>query len=291
MIMTNSPQKSVLLAGCGDIGLYLGQQLQQAGYQVIGLKRSPLENPPFPMVYADLLAPDSLGELAEQYDFIVYTATPSSMTPQAYEDAYVNGLKHLMSATQPPAHRLLLVSSTGVYHQSAGEWVDESCATYPERFSGKILLQSEQIALSQWPTTVIRFAGIYGPGRLRLINKVQRGEPVSEVPASFTNRIFRDDCAGMLAFLMVQSAAGQPLDSVYIGCDDAPVTDVEVLDYIADCMALPRLPRAEPQQPAGTAQNKRCCNDRIKSLGYGFAYPSYREGYERILREAGLLRC
>ena len=285
-------EKTVLLAGCGDIGMHLGRLLQKKGFQVTGLKRSPMEDAPFAMIYADLQKPETLTQLAPRYDFIVYTATPGSMTPQAYQDTYVTGLENLMAATAEPAQHLLLVSSTGVYQQSQGEWVDETSVTEPQRFSGKTLLQSEQVALTQWPcTVVVRFAGIYGPGRLRLIRKVKSGEPVCDEPPKYTNRIFRDDCVGMLAFLMEKAGAGVALEPVYLGCDDAAVTDVEVLDFIADQLAVPRLPRI-PREPAPDGepvnQNKRCSNERIKSLGYQFQYPSYREGYQRILEEAGL---
>ena len=280
----------MLLAGCGDIGMHLGQMLQEQGFQVTGLKRSPIKDAPFAMIYGDLQKPETLTELAPLYDFIVYTATPGSMTPQAYQDTYVTGLKNLMAATTEPAQHLLLVSSTGVYQQSQGEWVDETSTTEPQRFSGKTLLQSEQLASGGWPSTVVvRFAGIYGPGRLRLIRKVQAGEPVSDEPPKYTNRIFRDDCVKMLAFLMAESLKGTPLESVYLGCDDAPVTDVEVLDFIADRMGLPRLPRTAAPEGETVNQNKRCSNQRIKNLGYEFLYPGYREGYERILHEAGLV--
>ena len=288
--MTKTTGKTVLLAGCGDIGLALGKLLGQQGYEVTGLKRTRLADPPFAMIYGDLLDPQSLSELAPRYDFIVYTATPGSMTPEAYEDAYVKGLNNLMHATEAPAQRLILVSSTGVYHQSAGDVVDEDSPTEPQRFSGKALLKSEQLAQQTWPGTVaIRFAGIYGPGRLRLIRKVKSGEPVSVEPPRYTNRIFSEDCVHLLAFLMEKNLEGVALDPVYIGCDDAPVTDIEVLDFIAERMGVAKLPR-QNSEGGPVNQNKRCSNARIKALGYRFIYPSYREGYERILQEAGLLK-
>ena len=288
--MTNPEGKTVLLAGCGDIGLHLGTRLKAQGYKVTGLKRSPLADAPFDMLYADLLKPDTLTALAPRYDFVVYTATPGSMTPEAYEDAYVNGLANLMAATAAPAYHCFLVSSTGVYGQCAGEWVDETSVTEPTRFSGKILLQSEQQVQQTWPgSVVVRFAGIYGPGRLRLIRKVESGEPLVTEPPRYTNRIFREDCVNLLAFLMDKSQQGEPLDSVYLGCDDAPGADVEVLDFIADRMGVEHLPRKADENSGETSQNKRCSNARIRALGYEFLYPTYREGYERILREAGLI--
>lgn len=281
--------KKILLAGCGDLGLVLGQQLQQQGFAVTGLKRSPLSQAPFPIINADLLAPESLQVLNDEFDFIVYSATPGDRTPQAYKATYIEGLNNLMAATAQPKESFLLVSSTGVYGQSHGEWIDETSPAEPSRFSGEILLESEHLATATWANTiVVRFAGIYGPGRLRLVHKVQQREPVVESPPKYTNRIYRDDCVGMLAFLIAEKLQGTSLQSLYLGCDNAPVPDYDVLDFIADQLGQPKLPRHA--KPGNTVnQNKRCSNQRIRDLGYRFNMPSYREGYRAILKAAGLL--
>lgn len=282
-------KKTVLLAGCGDIGLGLGQQLTGLGFSVTGLKRSPHQNAGFAIVQGDLLAPKTLDVLADSYDFIVYTATPSEMTSQAYENIYVKGLNHLLAVTQP-RECLLLVSSTGVYHQSKGEWVNESSQTSPTRFSGQWLLKGEQLAFSQCAnTTVVRFAGIYGPGRLRLINKVQRGCSVVESPPKYTNRIHRDDCVGMLQFLIEQQLAGKPLASIYIGADHSAAPEHEVLDFIALQLGLSLPVRESVKDPQSVNQNKRCSNERILKLGYQFQYPSYKEGYRQVLQQEKLM--
>lgn len=278
----------MLLAGCGDIGLHLGRMLVGKGWAVTGLKRSTKDDAGFVIFQGDLLDPDSLQGLAPQYDFIVYTATPGSRTPEGYEDAYITGLKNLMKATAQPSERFFLVSSSGVYQQSSGEWVDEDSPTLPESFSGKILLRSEQLAQASWDnTSVVRFAGIYGPGRLRLVRKVQQGCSVVADPIKYTNRIHRDDCVRLLAFLMEKQLAGVSLAPLYLGCDDTPVGEAEVLEYLADLLNVPPPLRETKQPPVN--QNKRCSNQRITELGFHFQYPGYREGYLQILRQDGLL--
>lgn len=277
-------QLKVLLVGCGDIGTYLGQQLTAQGHEVTGVRRTPPADAPFNMVSADLLKPESLAALKGDYDFVVYTATPSESTPEAYDATYVQGLQHLMNAIAPPKERLLLVSSTGVYHQSKGEWVDETSDTAPARFSGKTLLKSEALALQQWPnTTVVRFSGIYGPGRVRLIKKVQQGCEVLDNPPVYTNRIHRDDCAGVLSFLMTKQQEGVVLNSVYIGTDHEPATNKEVLDFVASELNLPLPVRTQPEDVAAVKQNKRCKNQSLIDLGYQFKYPSYKEGYGEMI--------
>ena len=280
--------KSVLLVGCGDIGLQLGETLSQHGFLVRGLRRHPPAQSPFEFIQADLLDPPSLQSIQDVYDFIVYTATPSQSTPEAYEQTYVQGLRNLMAAVAKPRERFLLVSSTGVYQQSCGEWIDESSETKPTRFSGQTLLKAEQLAAAGWSnTTVIRFAGRYGPGRLRLVKKIQQGCSVVEAPPKYTNRIHRDDCAGLLHFLMAQVLAGEDVEPIYVGVDNDPASEAEVLDFIASQLQV-ALPVRE-MAPPNMSQNKRCRNDLVVKAGYEFKYPSYKEGYLDIMKQASLI--
>ena len=279
--------KRVLLAGCGDIGFQLGLLLQCEGFDVMALKRTSVTEWPFPVVTADLQDPNSLRKLSGEYDYIVYTATPDKHDPEGYEAAYVNGLRNLLHRAMPQK-RLLLVSSSGVYGQSCGEWIDESSVTEPARFSGKILLQSEQLAYSLCDSvTVVRFSGIYGPGRLRNIRRVQEGQEIIEQPPQFTNRIHRDDCVAVLKFLIEMDVSGKELEPLYLASDDASVPEHEVMDYIADTLDLPRLPRKAASVALG--RNKRCNNHKLKDFGFQFRYPTYREGYQQIMEHAGLL--
>ena len=265
--------------------MYLGRQLTDQGYDVTGLRRTPPIDAPFKMLSVDLLQRESLKVLDSDYDFIVYTATPSEATPEGYDAIYVQGLENLMAVLSPPKERLFLVSSTGVYHQTKGEWVDESSETSPTRFSGKTLLKSEQRAFGAWPnTTVVRFSGIYGPGRLRLIKKLKEGGTVIDNPPVYTNRIHRDDCAGLLAFLMGKQLNGTKLGSIYIGTDNEPATNADVLDFIAKELGAPLMNREHVEDTQSVKQNKRCRNQKIISLGYEFKYPSYRDGYRQIIK-------
>ncbi|MCG8316349.1 MAG: SDR family oxidoreductase [Pseudomonadales bacterium] len=282
--------KKVLLAGCGELGLYLGCLLQEHGFDVTGLKRTPVEEPPFPLICADLMDVDSLQPLASQYDFIVYTATPDAVTPDGYQAAYVTGLRHLLTATATPKEKLLLVSSTGVYGQSAGEWVNEESVTEPSRFSGKILLESEALAQELCPvTTIVRFSGIYGPGRLRNIRKARQGSQVIENPPQYTNRIHCDDCVGVLAFLIAEQLNGVELAPVYLASDCDPAPEHEVLDFIAQTLNIDSPPREIPADSEVVTLNKRCSNKRLLQLGYEFHFPSYKDGYRQVMQVEGLI--
>jgi nucleoside-diphosphate-sugar epimerase len=192
----------------------------------------------------------------------------------------------LLAALETQKHtlqRFIFTSSTGVYAQEAGEWVDETSSTEPVHYSGSELLVSEQIVLnSAFPATVVRLGGIYGPGRTRLIDSVRQGIAVcTDGPPVYINRIHRDDCAGVLQHVM---QLPQP-DRLYLAVDHDPADQCEVLHWLALRLGLP-LPRKAAVSDSGIRPhrgNKRCSNRKLVKTGYVFHYPTFREGYEALL--------
>lgn len=282
--MTDTGPRS-LIAGCGKIGVRLGQALAEAGHRVWGLRRrsEPLP-PPLTGLQADLLAPARLAEvLPGDLDCVFYLATPSRYDDAGYREAYVSGLVNLLSALdarrQRP-RRVVFVSSTAVYGQADGSWVDEDSPTEPRGFNGRRVLEAEQALLgSSHHGTVVRFGGIYGPGRERMLRKVEAGDPCHADPPQYTNRIHEDDCIGVLAHI----AALQAADSRYLAVDDHPSSECEVMDWLAERLDRPRPERIPAPPDGGRAGNKRCSNARLKASGYRFIYPSFREGYAAML--------
>lgn len=276
--------ETVLIAGCGDLGTAAGLILAGKGQQVIGLRRR-LDALPAPLhtLRADLSRPETLTALPANIDLVYYIATPASYDDAAYRATYIEGLHNLLQALRQQRQaprRLVLVSSTAVYGQLAGEWVDETSATTPNSFSGRRMLESEQLALdSGIPCTIVRFGGIYGPGRERMIRKVKAGEPCPAEPAFYTNRIHRDDCVQALVHL----AAEQASPGIYLATDDAPCTQCELMDWLAGRLGLPQPERTRGTPGGSRGSNKRCRNDKLKSTGFRLHYPSYREGYAALL--------
>lgn len=284
----------ILIAGCGDVGGELGRRLHADGHQVWGLRRRSGGLPEgIEPVTADLKRPRTLEWLPPDLDAVVYTASADSRTEASYRAAYLDGfdnlLKALVTLGQTPG-QVLFVSSTAVYGQTDGEWVDESSATEPASFSGKILLESEQRALDgPFPATVVRLSGIYGPGRRRLINLVDSGmarlDPESR--PVYTNRIHRDDCAGMMHHLLQRRWNGETLDTLYLGVDHEPVPKRQVLSWIAEQLGVGRPTEGSDKGPGRLrGGNKRCRNTRLLATGYQFSYPTFREGYGEMLAES-----
>jgi len=268
---------NVLILGCGDTGGRLAVQLAQAGHEVTGVRRSPKALPGVRMVQADITRPFRLALSAPAYVFIILS--PDRSDRDGYAHTYLDGLDRIRDAlegTNP--RRVFFVSSTSVYGEDGGQWVDEDTPPHPATFNGEVLLEAEQRARRYWPATVVRFGGIYGPGRLRLLRWVEAGRPVD--PAQWSNRIHVDDAAGMLAFLLAQHEQGRELEELYLGVDDAPVLQAEVLDWLAARMGLPPVPRAPS---VGGGANRRLRNRRIRELGFSLRYPDYRAGYAAVL--------
>jgi nucleoside-diphosphate-sugar epimerase len=277
----------VLIAGCGYVGAVLGQALAEESHGVWGLRRRLVSLPDgiHPIV-ADLGVAATLADLPPDFDYVFYMASPGGPDDALYRTAYVEGLSNLLLALDRQGHRpvrIFFVSSTAVYAQRRGEWVDEESPTEPVHFSGRRLLEAERILFEgPFAGTVVRFAGIYGPRRMQLVESVRTGRAVwRKSPPQWTNRIHRDDCAGVLAHLMQLERP----EKIYLGVDCEPAERGAVLYWLAGALGAPapRVVRAgDPALPA-TRGNKRCRNERLLASGYTFRYPTYREGYGAML--------
>ena len=277
----------IVIAGCGYVGTALGLELASEGHEVFGLRRDPSRLPRgIQPLQVDLGRRDSLLVLPEQVDFAVYCAAPSSGDEAAYRLVYLDGLERFLRALQDQGEkpkRVFFTSSTSVYAQQRGEWIDETSPANPRRPAGEILVLAERLLLaSGFDTTIVRFGGIYGPGRTRLIQQVERGEAQIGAEPHFTNRIHRDDAAGLLRHLISVRAE----QSVYLGVDCEPADEADVLRFLADELGVGPPPRraAEAASPARRAGSKRCRNQRALATGYRYHYPSYRVGYPAVVQ-------
>ncbi len=270
---------NILIAGCGDVGNALATRLLAEGCEVWGVRRqvAALATGVLPW-RIDLTDPGSFGAPPAAFDHVFYTASADRRDEDHYRSVYVDGLRDLLDALRSagcPLQRIFFTSSTAVYGQSQGQWVDENSPTEPARFNGKVLLEAEAVVRDAPETGInVRLSGIYGPGRTRLVRKVRDGEATAT--PSWTNRIHVEDCAGVLHHLM---HIRDP-ESLYLGSDDLPVTTADVVTWLSAEIDVP----APPPGPSERL-NKRCRNARLRDAGYRFQYPSFQEGYAPIVRE------
>ncbi|KRP20168.1 MAG: hypothetical protein NWS91_05255 [Alphaproteobacteria bacterium] len=273
----------VLFAGCGDIGCRTALLLAPQ-HACSGFKRNPQTLPDFISPLAGSMGDsDRLPTILDQaFDVVIATLTPDSFTEAGYQKAYVDSARALVTAITRAAVKpklVIWVSSTSVYGNTDGDWVDEHSEAAAETFSGKLLRQAEQ-EIEQLPCakTVVRFSGIYGPGRTRLLNQVMAGKGRPAQPQQWSNRIHSDDCAGVLAHLVDRFFKGETLEAVYLATDCAPATQHDVRHWLAEQMAVPL--RDEIAEETAV---RRCSNQRLLASGYEFIYPTYKEGYLALL--------
>lgn len=281
----------VLIAGCGYVGSHLAGILVDNGHEVWGMRRSVRELPPgVQHLQADVTRPETLTGVPDSLDAVVYAVSPSDRSEEAYREVYVEGLKNVArAAARGPRFpgRLILVSSTGAYGHTEGEWVDEETPPEPATGTGRQLVAAEEEARALGsPGVALRLGGIYGPGRTRTIRRILSGEARCPAEGRYGNRIHRDDAARAVAYLLIH--VPEPA-GLYLGVDRDPAEMREVYRWIADRAGAPD-PCASDDRETWEAEgrrgtNKRCSSDRLVASGYTFRYPTYREGYGSLVDE------
>ncbi|WP_256546530.1 NAD-dependent epimerase/dehydratase family protein [Halobellus inordinatus] len=287
-----------VIVGCGYVGLELGRQLDAAGHEVTGVRRSDagldaVAEAGLDAVRADATDAGSLAALPDA-DWVVFAASSGGRGADAARDVYVEGLRNVIAAyadRSSPPDRLVYTSSTGVYGDHGGDFVDEETPIEPTTEKTRVLAAAERVAREETAAagidgTVARFAGLYGPDRYRLDRYLEG--PVTE---GYLNMVHRDDAAGAVAFLLESDLAR---DDVVLVVDDEPVDKWAFADWLATECDEPAPPKRtieerldDPDLSAAARRriqtSKRCSNARLRELGYDFAYPTYREGYSAAI--------
>ncbi len=277
---------NLLLVGCGDLGTELGLRAVAGGHRVHALRRrAELLPADLHGIVADLDAP--LPPLPDDVEVVVFTVAADDRTVEAYRRAYLRGpqrvLDHLRRAGVTPS-RVVFVSSTAVYGVDDGSEVDEDTPVSPRTPTAEVLVAAEQALWARRPDTVVlRLAGIYGPGRTRLLERVRAGTAIRPDPDVITNRIHRDDAAAAAVHLATVVPNPQ---RCYLGVDDGPAPLGEVIGFLAEELGVPMPARGPVERNRGG--NKRCRNDRLRATGLRLEHPTFREGYRAILAGAGV---
>lgn len=272
----------IVVAGCGDVGARVAQLLHDSGAEVWGLRRS---DSPLPsgikLLQADLTDADSLRQLPERIDRMVYLPTPDTRDRTAYHQVFVQGLQNLMQALDKRAlQRTVFVSSSAVYGEHNGDWVDEDTPVAPLGFNGEMLLEAEQwLAGSGQRATVLRLAGLYGPGRTELFERLRSGRThVRREPPFWSNRVHVDDAARAIVHIL---GLADPA-TLYLGVDDTPLPIAQLYGEVARRLGVPE--PAEGPAPQGIG-SKRLSNARLRASGFVPRWPDSRAGYAALMKD------
>lgn len=273
----------VLIVGCGDLGGSVASRLLEAGFEVTGVRRSNAEIAGVKILQADVTNYDSLaGLVTVQPEILIYCVAANGQTDEQYKAHYVDGLCNVLAtqAQNLALKHVFFVSSTRVYGQVSDTLLDEITVPQPADFGGERLLEAEAL-LNKLPYghTALRLSGIYGPGRLRMI-KLAKSPENWPIENGWTNRIHRDDAAAFIAFLVQGALAGQTIKPCYIVTDSKPVSQYEVLGWIADQLQVER-PHANKPVQGG----KRLSNQALQQTGFQLRYPDFKAGYQALLND------
>lgn len=274
---------TLLSLGYGYSAQALAALLLPLGWRVIGTTRSAARAEAMRAAGVEpLLWPGDLGAASGQATHVLASAAP---------DAAGDPFLGQFDVAEMRAEWVGYLSTTGVYGDHQGGWVDEATPLTPSAVRGEYRVLAE----AQWratglPVHIFRLAGIYGPGR-GPFEKVRDGTARRIIkPGQVFSRIHVDDIAQVLLASINRPNPG----AAYNVCDDDPAPPEDVLSYAAHLLGLPDPPAVDyatadltPMARSFYAESKRVRNDKIKTeLGVQLAYPDYRHGLKALLAES-----
>ena len=235
---------------------------------------------------ADVTKPETLAALPRDFDWVVNCAASGGGNSEDYLRLYLEGTRNLIAwlAAAPPK-KFVYTSSTSVYGQNDGSLVKESSPTEPQAETAQVLVETERVLLEaartkQFPSVILRVAGIYGPGRGHWFKQFLRDEAKIEGKGErMLNMIHLEDVIGAVMAALKNGRAGE----VYNAVDDEPVSQLKFFEWLGGALDKP-LPPAVPEDAEANRKrgvtNKKVSNRRLKmELGYQFKYPTFRQGY------------
>lgn len=276
----------VLILCCGDIGTRVGLGLVDSGWRIAAVRRQSKRLPDlFERFGADLTDPKSFAAVsALQPDYVVVTPTPQAYDPAGYRAGFL-GLANTL-AGQPwltRCRRVIWVSSTRVYRESDGNWIDEHSALNVDEPEASAMVDAESAIRRAATATIIRPAGVYGDPDGMLMRRVRSGVGGAAI-GQYGNRIHRDDLARLIVHCVLRDASGEAVPPTLIAADNDTTPTYEIESWLAAQWGL-TLERAATTQRRRA--NRRCQNTLLGQIGFSLTYPTWREGYKVALEAWG----
>lgn len=282
---SNPKNRKFLIIGQGDIGLAVTNTLATGQKQVTGLARK--ERQEYDLDdQAHFLQADALKLTAEQiqdFTHIAIIVAPNNYDAENYKNTYLGIAQHIaeLQSQLPQLTRVVFISSTGVYGQDEGQWIDETVEPQlPKREASQYILQAERVLQQAYGdrAVIIRPSGIYGEQRLMRVRKAkeQQKEPMS--PNVWTNRIMDTDLINIIVQVLLEDT--DDVKPMYLATDYAPVTSFEITTWLAEQLdsTVPAVESdANSSNPGGKRLHSNIPRDWLQ-------FPDWQSGYSHILQ-------
>lgn len=303
-----------IIFGCGYLGSRVAKLWQAAGDHSVAFTRRNVRNETaieagLFAVQADVTHPETLTALqtlpslgGTPPESLLYAVGFDRSAGPDIHSVYAEGLRNVLAALPASVTRAIYISTTGVYGTAGGGWVNEATPTAPHRDGGKASLSAEEI-LRAHPlgkrSTILRLAGIYGPGRVPYLDKLKANEPIAAPSAGWLNLIHVDDAARIVVGIDRWLTQREASDGPHVFCvsDGVPAVRGEYYAEAARLIgALPpqfTAPPADSPAAARAGADRRVSNAKLRAwmaeAGIALQYPSYREGLTQILHADGAI--
>lgn len=265
----------ILFIGYGKTSQRAAKQLFQQGHQITTISRSPKSDGFASHLIQDIHRLD-LSEVAP-IDAVYVLLSPESSTVEAYQRTFVDSIAPAVHALKHhPVKKVIVVSSTRVYGENAGERIDDETAPQPSDAQGQVLLNMEALWQQAYPSqcVIVRPAGIYGTSVDRMIKLAEITKIYPKL--HWSNRIHIDDLAAFLAHLLHVEQA----EKSYICSNSQPLPLHEIIQWFQQQLALPALV-LESDAPSG----KKIYASRMQAMGFELQHPNCFDDYLALLGE------
>lgn len=267
----------VLIAGCGYVGSATGSAFQNAEWEVEGWTSSGGKvHSTYEVSAVDLTDAGAVKKAGGAFDVVIHCGSSRGGHTEDYRRIYLDGARNLAAAFSESL--LVFTSSTSVYAQQGGEWVDEESPAEPTTETAKILRETEEFVLERGGI-VVRLAGIYGPGRSALLRKFLAATATVDTVPRFLNHIHRDDVVSALLLLTQRAIERQLTGSPFIFnvSDDHPILQRDACEWLAAHFQkpLPPVSFAPGTRKRGNT-NKRISSKKLQTLGWRPQFPTFQ---------------
>lgn len=268
----------ILIAGCGYVGEAAANLFHERQWEVVGWTASAesaarLAGRIYDVRPVNIADRAAVSAASGEFDVVVQCVSSRGGDAGEYRRLYLEGARNLVHRF--PSARLLFTSSTSVYAQRDGEIVDENSPAEPTQEKGKILRETEELALEHG-SVVARLGGIHGPGRSFFLRRFLEGAAaIDPNERHFINHVHRDDIVSALILLAEQRSACE--GEIYNVVGDQPIRVNEAYEWLS--LRLKKPPPSMAEQAGRRRRgesNKRVSNQKLRALGWEPRYPTFQ---------------